>query len=368
MKNAFLILVILSALFTIIGCASGEDYDPPSDKGECPVSYWGDNWGYPEFISFFDDSLAIYKTIRYKTEYYKEYFLFEGEKCVPFATERHFGLWLANYRFKQKPILIDTLDYDLKIVSGCLKDSFLLVIKDNEFGFWKIGRNLEVGLNSIIFKEISGTFIGSLDRANSWIDGNILLTYSSQKLVLNTKTGKVEYLDIPEQDEWLNSCKDISYINDKIVCIRFNYADVHWELVVDGVVLDTKKLTNGVLLNDRQIYYSSLAFSEKNKWLSRCHKILHIDEELICRFEDESIDDIIVFYNSTDDMERLWKELFHAIMNFDGRNYAIIDPGNFGEVNSRELIKIDPEKFKFDDTFKSILVNYTIKYSEEDFK
>ena len=375
MKNIFLKYVIFLISFIFINCRTSytDDYDYPDEDGECHAPYWSDDWEYDKFISFLDDSIAVYKTIRSKTEYYK--YLFVGdieEKCVPFLSDRHIGLWLANYRTKQEPILIDTLDYDLNIISGLLKDSSLLVIKDNKFAFWKIEKNSKDRLDSNVFKEINfleAIYFSTIKRANSWTDGNILLTDDSytQRLVLNPSTVKIEELNTSRQNEWLNSCKDISYVNGKVICIRFNYTDIYWELVVDGIVSDTKKIANGILLNSDQMYYSSKAFLEKNKWLSKCYNILYIDDELICKSEDKSIDNIIISYDSAKDMENLWKDLFDAIMNFHGGNYAIMKPGNFGEVRSDELIKIDSENFKFDNTFKSILEVDIVKYSTEDF-
>jgi hypothetical protein len=302
----------VAVLSAIIGCGpSGEDYDPPSEKGECPAPYWDNYWKNPEFISFFDDSLIIYKTIRYKTEHFKEYFLFEGEKCVPYSTERHAGLWLANYRVKQKPLLIDTLDYDLKAVSGYFKDSSLLVIKDNKFGFWKIRTN------SVAFKEINfseSIFIsGPFDMAKPWIDENILIKEGN--LVLNTKTGKVERLDIPEQDEWLSACEDMSYINGKILCLRPNGEEGFYELVADNIVTDTSSFSNGAYFHGNYV-----------------------------------------------------TEYFYGVYFYTGQ--------------LRRILKIDPENFKFDETFTPIWLSgrgenfYNdennrddyVKYSEGDFK
>lgn len=352
----------------VIGCSSGEDYDPPEEEGKCPNSYWDDNWEYSEFVSFFDDSLAIYKTIKYNNGYYKEYFLFEGEKCVPYAGDRHIGLWLANYRTKQKPIFIDSLEYDVDIIPGILKDSSLLVMKDKKFGFWKIKENSKAGLDSNVFKDMKlpeSTFI-SYNRANSWIDGNVLLMDNmyEQKLVLNPQTGNSEVLDTTGQYEWLNlerndplsSCRDISFVNDKIICIRFNYTDIHWELVVDGLVSDTKKLEYGLLVDYGTMSYRS--FPEKYKWLSECYNIIYTNDELTCSFQNSSDEDIVISYDSSEDKVTLWKELFHALADFDRGNYAIMDG---------TLFKIDSENFKFDDSFKSELVVNTTRYSVDDF-
>jgi predicted small lipoprotein YifL len=313
MKNTFFKLSILAILSTIIGCGpSGEDYDPPSEKGdppsgkgECPASYWNDYWSYPGFISFFDDSLAIYKTIRYKTEYYKKYFFLEGDKCVPYATERHTGLWLANYRSKQKPLLVDTLDYDLGVISGYFKDSSLLVIKDNnKFGFWKIGRS------SVSFKEMDLSesafycFYCSFDKARPWIDDNILTDYSDYVYnVLNTKTGKVEEFDILEQDEGLSACKDMSYINGKILCLRKTEEGLY-ELVVDNVVKDTSRFSNGAYFYGNYVtesYYGGYWYT------GQLRRILKIDPENF-KF-DETFTPIwlsgrgITFYNDKDNLD-----------------------------------------------------------------
>jgi hypothetical protein len=275
MKNAFFILTILAVLSTIIGCGpSGEDYDPPSKDGECPAPYWNDNWRNPKFISFFDDSLIIYKTNKYKTIYYKEYFLFEGERCVPYSTDPHTGLFLANYRVKQKPVLVDTLDYDLGIISNYFKDSSLLVIKDNKFGFWKIGKN-SIAFKEIDFSESVLMDDHSFDRATSWIDGNILID-NYRKLVLNTETGKVEYLKILEQDEWLSACKKMSCINDKIFCLRHNKEEDFYELLVDDIVTDKSNFSNGVYFYGN---YVTESFYGVYFYTGQLRKILKIDPE-----------------------------------------------------------------------------------------
>jgi hypothetical protein len=302
MKNAFLKLSILAVLSAIIGCTSGEGYDPPSEDGECPDSYWADNWSSLEFISFFDDSLAIYTTKRYKVEYFKEYFLFEGNRCVGYAIGHHVGLWFANYRSKQKPLLVDTLDYGLTVISSYFKDSSLFVIKDNKFGFWKIGKNSISFNKEIEFSESIYTLDRSFDIANPWIDDNVLKKNYEYYTVLNTKTGKVEKLDTLGQDGWMSACKDMSYINGKIFCLRHNAEEDFYELIVDNVVTDTSSFSNGAYF-----YGNYVTGRTDGKQIRRILKIdsenFKFDKTFTLWFSEREMPAGITFYNDKNNID-----------------------------------------------------------------
>jgi len=239
MNNVLFKLVLLAALSIVISCS-----DPNSanivedDKCDNSPSYWTGWDAAPRFISIADDSLAIFLNYKYKIEYKKEYIFLEGDKCVEKVTKSHTGLSLVNYRVKQKPLLIDTLDYGLEVVGRYFRDSSVLVRSNNKFGFWKIGTN------SVKLKEFNISEDSYLYNANPWINENILF---NNDVVLNTKTRQVETLDFSGENEFLSNCYAKSYIGNKIVCIR-SADDVtdYYELVVDGIVTDTNSLWDGV--------------------------------------------------------------------------------------------------------------------------
>lgn len=249
MKNTFIKSAMLVITLTVTSCGpTGEDLEAPID-GKCPAPYW-ENYNEAEFLSFFNDSLALYKTSKAQYEYEKEYYFLEGDKCEPHRTGSIIKLWLANYRVKQKPLLIDTLNllnnYYYKIVPDYFKDSSLLVSGNDEFGLWKIGTD------SVDLKKMSNSI--SIEEAILWKDDNILLKYYYSKLgVLDTKTGNIEPFDNQEQER-LSTCKDISYVNDNIICLRPNLKEGFYELVVDNITTDVNVIDSSVKASEIYFY------------------------------------------------------------------------------------------------------------------
>jgi hypothetical protein len=156
------------------------------------------------------------------------------------------GIFLVNYKVKQKPLLWDTLDldkkldYSLRVYAGDFRDSLALVFDlfSGKFGFWIIGEKI------IRFMEHdkSPDIIQSVKSVSDWVNENMVLQIYSNPFILNTKRGQIKALGY-EEYEWManNSCSGfLSYINGKIVCIRaYAKPPFYSELVVDGVTTDT---------------------------------------------------------------------------------------------------------------------------------
>jgi len=222
---------------------------------ECDSSlfypYWSE-WTKGRLISIIDDSLAVLSADKYKIA---------CKDNEEFLVSSRTGLSLVNYRIKQKPLSADTFSYNFegvyflfnpyfKIIGNYFKDSSVLVIdKPNKtFGFWKIGTS------SIKFDKYSysGTYSEyyDLNEASPWVDGNILFKNRTdtawQVAVLNPKTGKIEQYDSFKGYEWLNECRDITSIENKRACVKFNRETESVELIVDGKITDTSSLYYGL--------------------------------------------------------------------------------------------------------------------------
>ena len=217
---------------------------PPECSSTLAYPHWTE-WTNGKLISIVDDSLAVLTSRRYKKECKSN----EEEE-----TGSRSGLFLVNYRTKQKPLSVDTVEYifkennqyhsSLNIIGNYFKDSSVLVLdnKSGLFGFWKIGTE------SIFFKKYTYQEDYALEKANTWINESILFKNSKKSNtyndawdrapMLNTKTGQIEILDFLGEYKWLDKCLDVSYVGEKIVCIKINNETNKFELVADGIVTD----------------------------------------------------------------------------------------------------------------------------------
>jgi hypothetical protein len=229
------------------------------DRDILGTPYCDSNKSYPYFTEWFDgglksivdDSLAVVATYKYKVECRDN-----GEHNVPYKS----GLFLVNYRTKQKPLLGDTLELELELESrrlmvpaGDFIDSSLLVYdtKNGQFGFWKIGEN------SIKFINNNEIGIFNVKRANIWVNRKVMIYSNSPRIegyILDTENAQIKRFDASEEDDWISQRSEehesscdvnefpayLSYIGGKTVCARWSHTrENYYELVVDGIVSDT---------------------------------------------------------------------------------------------------------------------------------
>jgi len=266
MNNIFKSLI---AAFSIViyGCV---DPEPPAECGDSTsYPYWKD-WQEGELVSIIDDSLAILTTKREQIDCVKELFFGDVESVKSFRS----GLFLVNYRTKQKPLLGDTLNYGLNVVANHFGKSSVLVFSDNygKFGFWEVGKK---SINFIDFK-----YNYSIDYidARPWIDGNILLkTISGAGIhrlsILNQKNGQTELFEFSSEYEWLAECANRSYINNKMLCIRKNTEADYFELVADKIVTDTSDFGGENWFGNYVTDGITVVINGVNRAVSRFHKI-----------------------------------------------------------------------------------------------
>ena len=87
-------------------------------------------------FAIIDDSLALETNGRRWTDYTEHCDYWED--CETGTINQ--GVFLVNYRNKQKPLWGDTIDGAISIVYGYYHDSSAMFSNANgEFGFWKIG-------------------------------------------------------------------------------------------------------------------------------------------------------------------------------------------------------------------------------------
>jgi hypothetical protein len=238
--NTFFKSLITAFSIVIYGCDS---YEPPPECGDSTsYPFWKD-WQEGGLISIIDDSLAILVTRKEQIGCVKDLFLGNVEQVKGFRS----GLFLVNYRTKQKPLLGDTLNYGLRVFNNHFENSSVLVFSDNneKFGFWEVGKKT-IELKN--FKSNSNSYVHLVYKAIPWVDGNILLKSKHQIApeyrlsILNPKNGQVEPFAFSGEYEWLAECAGMSYINNKIVCIRKNTEANYFELVANNIVTDTSSL------------------------------------------------------------------------------------------------------------------------------
>lgn len=135
------------------------------------------------------------------------------------------GIFLVNYRNKQKPLWGDTIDGSISVVYGYYHDSSAMFSNANdEFGFWRIGGKPRV------VRKWSCEAPCECNRekyGHPWIEGNVLLKMVAQDdcpyAVLDTMTGHVKKLEFAGEYTWLGNCDDITYIDGTIVCVKALY-------------------------------------------------------------------------------------------------------------------------------------------------
>jgi len=238
--------------------------------------YWTE-WSDGKLISIVDDSIAVLSIQQYKIECRDAL----GSKEEEEVSSKN-GLFLVNYREKQKPLLGSILNYKLnseifRIARGYYMDSSVLVfdekIEGRDFGFWKIGtESIKLSKN----KKLDGhIFYTGRPYVFHWIDGNILFNdYRRQWIVFDTKAGSLEVLDLSGEYEWLSGCYEISYIGNKIVCIRDNFTADYLELVVNGNATDTSYyLQKGITTGDLRGWFGNYVIRQENDDMSKVYKI-----------------------------------------------------------------------------------------------
>jgi len=260
MKRILLKGLLVVLCIAIFGCAVDEDGNAiGSDESKAKYK-WG-KWSDIRLISIMDDSLAVLAMYR---DYYKEWIVacFDGCLIDRKTADSRIGLFLVNYREKQKPIWGDTLNLHSRIVRGYLKDNSVLVFdrKYNKFGFWKIGTNtIEFMDYSSNYNEIQNEIQNEMYvniNARPWTNGNILLFYkdyfSYSEFLLETENRQLKQFEFSGEYEWLSKCANywfreepviehinISSIGGKASCIKKNEITNNFELTVDNVVTDS---------------------------------------------------------------------------------------------------------------------------------
>jgi len=269
----------LIAVFCVIiyGCV----YDSPAECGDSTsYPYWKD-WQEGSLVSIIDDSLAILATYKEQIGCGKDLFYGNVERVKGFRS----GQFLVNYRTKQKPISGNTLNYGLNVIDDYFENSSTLVFNANyeKFGFWKLGKT-SIELKKFKSDSISNIYFDyhNVSSARPWLGGNILLKTESgayRLLILNPKSGKIDPFAFTGEYEWLAECVNISYVNNKIVCIRKNTEANYFELVVNNIVTDTSSLYKYVGYMEPDWYGSyatdaiSVNINNVSHIMSRIHKI-----------------------------------------------------------------------------------------------
>jgi len=250
------------------------------DSDESKAIFKWSEWQLPALISIVDDSLALMTTYK---DYYKEWAScgFDGCTTNSKVTNYRIGLFLVNYREKQKPVWGDTLECNFAIVGEYFKDSSLLVFdrSENKFGFWKI-RTKAKDVKLIDYVNISGKgnkLIG-VYRARPLTNGDVAFFGRSEdafrnSLLLETKNKQLKPFVFSGEYEWLSKCANslkkyydsyfddgtwyadynydyanVSYVGGELACIKGNEIENNFELTVNNVVKDTislsRKITN----------------------------------------------------------------------------------------------------------------------------
>jgi len=249
LKRYFLV-VLCVALFGCKPVYDDEGNEIGYDKDKAKYK-WGE-WG-GELTSIINDSLAI--VAMYKP-YYKEWLLCGESTCTTLreTANHHVGLFLVNYREKQKPIWGDTLEHNLIVVKEYFRDSSVLVFdrKNNKFGFWKIGTK-EIGfVDYDDYSEIENRgYIGY--NARSFANGNVILFSYPKLFLLEVENRQLKPFEFSGEYKWLSECvnslrddrydyMNMSYIGGELSCIRGNKTAENFELTVNNIIMDTSSL------------------------------------------------------------------------------------------------------------------------------
>ena len=172
-------------------------------------------------FAIIDDSLALETNGRRWTDYTEHCDYWED--CETGTINQ--GVFLVNYRNKQKPLWGDTIDGAISIVYGYYHDSSAMFSNaDGEFGFWRIGEKPRVvrKWNCEAPCECNREKYG-----RPWTEGNVLLKMVQQDgcpyAVLDTLAGNVTKLEFTGDYAWLEGCDDITYIDGEVVCLKALY-------------------------------------------------------------------------------------------------------------------------------------------------
>jgi len=166
--------------------------------------YWTD-WTDGELITIANDSLAVVATHKYKKEC-----IYEENYGTEATVDSRAGLFLVNYRVKQKPLIGDTLelphDLEIKISKGSLIDSSALLFDflNKKFAFWKIG---EKSIKFSSYNDIGSPIdLKDIRGVSPWVNKELVIkNYGSSSLyLLDTEKGQIKRLD-PEEYEWIFS-------------------------------------------------------------------------------------------------------------------------------------------------------------------
>ena len=192
-------------------------------------------------FAIIDDSLALETNGRRWTDHTEHCDYWED--CETGTINQ--GVFLVNYRNKQKPLWGDTIDGAISIVYGYYHDSSAMFSNaDGEFGFWRIGEKPRV-VRKWNCEAPCECNCGKYGRP--WIGGNVLLKMELRECpvaVLDTATGIVKKLEFAGEYAWLEGCDDITYIDGVVVCIRHRenrLCEVNLERdknVVDSLIKD----------------------------------------------------------------------------------------------------------------------------------
>jgi len=256
-------------------------FDSSAESEDDAISYWGE-WQIYAPISIVNDSLVLMPI--YKA-YYKEWHECGLFGCTDVRKPRNYriGLFLVNYREKQKPLWGDTLESNLVIVDEYFMDSSVLVFdrSDNKFGFWKIGTKAKdvklIDYTNNSDKSIHGYTVRPFTNGNIAFFSEREDDVFRNSFLLETKNRQLKPFEFSEEYEWLSKCANsltksygyelwlddgtytlyydynydyvnVSYVGGKLACIKGNEIANNFELTVNNVVKDTislnRKITN----------------------------------------------------------------------------------------------------------------------------
>lgn len=171
-------------------------------------------------IAILDDSLALETNGRGWTDHTESCDYWEN--CDGGTINQ--GLFLINYRNKQRPLWGDTIDGVITIIWGLAADSTVLFYDtEGNFGFWKVEKRPNA--RKKIRLEDGCAWNDPYTRAKPWINGGGLLKdmYPCPYAVLDTVTGNVKKMDFTGEYAWLEECDDITYIGGDVVCLKALY-------------------------------------------------------------------------------------------------------------------------------------------------
>ena len=208
-ERLFAVLAVAFACVCMWGCGLFDE----------DVNHVVDSERYNGIVfAIIDDSLALETNGRRWTDYTEHCDYWED--CETGTINQ--GVFLVNYRNKQKPLWGDTIDGAISIVYGYYHDSSAMFSNaDGEFGFWRIGEKPRVvrKWNCETPCECNREKYG-----RPWTEGNVLLKMVQQDgcpyAVLDTLTGNVTKLEFTGDYAWLEGCDDITYVDGEVVCLR----------------------------------------------------------------------------------------------------------------------------------------------------